>query len=109
MPYDETVNQRILSIVDGWSNTEVKKMFGGVGYLVNGHMVAGVYKDQLILRLGVAIAEQVLKEPHVRPFDITGRPMKGWVMVAPEGFEQPDQLDRWLTSARAFVLMLPAK
>ena len=109
MPYDEVVDKRIREIVDQWPHTSAKKMFGGVCYLLNGNMVAGVHGDHLILRLGEASAREALQEPHVVPFDLTGRPMKGWVMVAPAGFEQHSVLEQWLTKARAFVTTLPAK
>lgn len=109
MPYDEQVDGRIKYIVSEWSNTENKKMFGGVCHLINGNMFCGVYKDFLILRLGEKAAENTLKEAYTRPFDITGRPMKGWVMVNKKGFQQQEQLIRWLQFARDFALTLPPK
>ena len=109
MPYDEVVDKRIREIVDQWPHTSAKKMFGGVCYLLNGNMVAGVHGDHLILRLGEAPAREALQEPHVVPFDLTGRPMKGWVMVAPEVFNQRESLQKWLDLARQFVCTLPAK
>ena len=60
-------------------------MFGGVCHLLHGNMVAGVWKEFLILRLGEDAADFARELPHVRPFDITGRPMKGWVMIEPAG------------------------
>jgi hypothetical protein len=70
--------------------------------------MCGVYKDALVLRLGEQEAGRALKEPHVTPFDITGKPMKGWVMVEKDGFEG-QRLDRWLEKARTFVESLPSK
>jgi len=72
-------------------------------------MFCGVYKDFLILRLGDERAEQALDLPHVRPFDITGRPMKGWVMVEQAGFPGDDKLAGWLNQAREFAGSLPPK
>jgi hypothetical protein len=72
-------------------------------------MIGGVHKDHLILRLGPEEAAAALEKPHVRPFDITGRPMKGWVMVAPPGVENDKVLEQWLLKARAFVDTLPEK
>lgn len=109
MPYNPEVDDRIRGIIKDWSGTDAKKMFGGVCHLLNGNMVCGVYKDFLILRLGVKKAETVMQKEHVRPFDITGRAMKGWVMVAPEGFETKAELKHWLNQARHFVKTLPAK
>ena len=73
-----------------------KKMFGGIGFLLNGNMLVGVWKDSLIARLGPEQAEEALEEPHVGEFDITGRPMKGWVLVEPSGVEDDDQLKDWI-------------
>jgi hypothetical protein len=83
-------------------------MFGGVCYLLNGNMVCGVYKDFLILRLGSEGAELALQPPRVRAFDITGRVMKGWVMVE-EQVCQGKRLEEWLNKAKAFVSHLPDK
>ncbi|MFN2119118.1 MAG: TfoX/Sxy family protein, partial [Anaerolineales bacterium] len=60
-------------------------MFGGIGFLVNGNMACGVHRDSLIVRLGTAEYEAALKRPHVKVFDMTGRPMKGWITVSAPG------------------------
>lgn len=109
MPYDMDIQARINTVVNQWPFVVEKKMFGGVVSLLRGNMLCGVYKEYLILRLGVAAADLALKQTHCRPFDITGRAMKGWVMVAPEGFVDDDVLRDWLEKARAFVETLPAK
>jgi hypothetical protein len=105
MPYDADLDLRASAIVTRWQNISRKKMFGGVCYLMNGNMLGGVYKDYLIVRLGEARQKAALKELHVRPFDITGRPMKGWVMVEPRG-SQGESLEKWLGEARDFVATL---
>lgn len=107
MPYSEALDSRIISAVSVWGATR-KKMFGGTCYLIHGNMMCGVYKDSLVLRLGEEQASKALKEPHVLPFDITGKTMKGWVMVENDGFKDQD-LDRWLEKARNFVESLPSK
>ena len=109
MVYDEKLEHRILAAVDGWEGLAAKKMFGGICHLVHGNMFCGVYKAFLILRLGAEAAGEALSQPHVRPFDITGRPMKGWVMVAPEGVETEALLTGWLERAHAFALTLAPK
>jgi len=106
MPYDEALEARIKKIVSKWKDTDNKKMFGGVCHLLNGNMFSGVYKDSLILRLGEGTSREALKLPFVRPFDITGRPMKGWVMVKKEGFESEDELVAWLNHAKNYVRTL---
>ena len=109
MAYNQTIEARIQNQVADWRGCTAKKMFGGVCHLMRGHMFCGVYKDYLILRLGKAAAGEALAQEHVRPFDITGRPMKGWVMVAQKGFESDADLERWLDLAREFVGTLPSK
>jgi TfoX/Sxy family transcriptional regulator of competence genes len=90
-------------------NVEEKKMFGGVGFLLNGNLLVGVWKDSLCVRLGPDQAEEALLEPHVKEFDITGRPMKGWVLVEPGGVEDDEQLSGWIQRAVKFVGKLPGK
>jgi hypothetical protein len=107
MPCDEELDARISAYLAG-RPTARKKMFGGTCHLLGGNILCGVYRDFLILRLGGPQAEKALAEQAVKPFDITGRPMKGWVMVAAAGIEGP-ALGRWIEKARAFVETLPAK
>ena len=109
MPYNEKIDARIKKIVSRWKNREAKKMFGGVCHLLNGNMFCGVYKDYLILRLGEQKAEEVLKSPFAGPFDITGKAMKGWVMMEEKGFRTDELLKDWLISAKEFVKQLPPK
>jgi hypothetical protein len=84
-------------------------MFGGVGFLLNGNLLVGVWKDSLCVRLGSDQADQALSEPHVREFDITGKPMKGWVLVESKGVEDDDQLKDWIGRTWKFVKALPKK
>lgn len=86
-----------------------KKMFGGVGFLLRGNMCVGVWKTSLIVRLGPEAAAKALNEPHVREFDITGKPMQGWAMVEPDGLETDEQLARWVQRSVEFVRTLPQK
>jgi TfoX/Sxy family transcriptional regulator of competence genes len=109
MPYCKDLEARIQKIVSSWKNTDSKKMFGGICHLLNGNMFCGVYKDFLILRLGEEKAAEALDLPHVKPFDITGRPMKGWVMVEERGFAEDKKLREWLEAARGFVKALGSK
>jgi len=86
-----------------------KKMFGGIGFLLNGNMCVGVWKDSLIARVGPDQYEAALEQPFVREFDITGRAMKGWVLVTSEGLADDDSLKEWIDQAAAFVSKLPKK
>ena len=107
MAYDEKLDARVSAIVANWGAT-TKKMFGGTCHLLQGNMLCGVNTDQLIVRLGKEAGPAALEEPHTRPMDITGRPMKGWVIVSPKGYSG-EALNEWLERARVFVSTLPPK
>jgi TfoX/Sxy family transcriptional regulator of competence genes len=109
MAFSESLAARIRDALPGKRGGEEKKMFGGIGFLLHGNMLVGVWKHSLIVRLGPDDGDTALLEPHVRVFDITGRPMKGWVLVEPEGVEADDQLKEWIQRAIRFVVTLPAK
>jgi len=109
MAYNQELDQRIKKIVSRWKGTNGKKMFGGVCHLINGNMFCGVHKDYLILRLGEDQSSDVLKHPYARQFDITGKPMRGWVMIANDGYQSDADLKAWLDQAKAFAKSLPAK
>jgi TfoX/Sxy family transcriptional regulator of competence genes len=109
MAFNEALAARIRQRLARRKNVEEKKMFGGVGFLLNGNMLVGVWKDSLIVRLGDEHGEEALREPHVKAFDITGRPMKGWILVEPAGVEDDDQVSSWIQRAVKFVGSLPAK
>ena len=109
MPYDETIDARIKKVIARWPGTTHKKMFGGVCHLMSGNMFCGVYKEFLILRLGEDAAADALDQKHVKVFDITGKPMRGWVMVDKKGFKSDDILKNWLDKARILVKTLPPK
>jgi hypothetical protein len=86
-----------------------KKMFGGVGFLINGNMACGVHKDNLIVRLPEAEYDQALRIPNVGIFDMTGRPMKGWIMVKPAGVKSDKDLSNWVERGTKFASSLPKK
>lgn len=109
MPYNEVVAERIRRLCLNNQDIVEKKMFGGLGFLLHGNMCVGVWQDSLIVRVGPEEYPAALKEPFAGEFDITGRPMRGWVMVAPQGFENIEQLAAWFERAREFVSTLPAK
>ncbi len=109
MAFDEFLAARIREALARKRGVEEKKMFGCVCFLLNGNALAGVWKDRLIARLGPDEGEAALLEPHVRAFDITGRPMRNWVAVEPGGVEDNDQLKRWIDLAMKFVKTLRAK
>ena len=86
-----------------------KKMFGGVGFLIHGNMACGVHKEDLIVRLDPEKHDKLLKKPGAKLFDITGKPMKGWLMVAPDGCKTARQLTAWVKEGIEFALTLAPK
>lgn len=108
MPYDEALAGRVRAAMARKRNVVERKMFGGVGWLLNGNMCVGVWKRWLIARMGDDFAE-ALREPHVRPFDITGKSLSGWVMVDLEGLAADDDLKNWVNRCVAFVKKLQPK
>lgn len=109
MPFDEETAERVRHALEPRGAFVEKKMFGGVGFLLGGNMCCGVWKEYLILRVGPEAYETALADPATREFDITGRAMKGWVMVEPHGFENATDLRRWLRMAVEFATTLPFK
>ncbi len=108
MAFDESLAQRIRKIIARRKGFTEKKMFGGVGFLLNGNMCVGVWKESLIVRLDPQEYDDALAETAARPFDITGRPMAGWVMVDPTGIKGAN-LGKWIDRAQNYVSALPAK
>src|SRR6516225_611488 len=101
---------RIRKRVTRRKNIEEKKMFRGIGFLLNGNLLVGVRKDSLLVRLDPEQSDEALKEAHVSEFEIKGRgTMKGWVVVSLEGVQNGVQLKGWLQLAMKFVGKLPAK
>jgi hypothetical protein len=85
MPYDLGLAVRLEDVLGGRPGFEQKKMFGGIGWMLNGNMCVGVYKEWLIARVGESAGTELFKEEYAKPMNITGKPMKGWAMIAPEG------------------------
>jgi TfoX/Sxy family transcriptional regulator of competence genes len=109
MAYDEKLAERMRARLEAVRGITEKKMFGGIGFLVNGNMACGVIKQELIARLSEQDFAACIKKPHVRIFDMTGKPMKGWVMVAPKGVASGRALQGWLDKSIAFAGSLPRK
>jgi TfoX/Sxy family transcriptional regulator of competence genes len=108
MAIDEGLAERIRDVL-GTTPVSERKMFGGLAFLSRGHMFVGIAKEALMVRVGPEAYAGALGRPHAREMDFTGRPMKGYVFVDPPGFEQTEDLERWVHAALAFVATLPAK
>ena len=109
MPYSKVIEEKIETVVGRWKKIEKKKMFGGICYLFNGNMCFGIYKEYLIVRIGTEVAEKRLKEKNVKPFDITGKALRGWVMVGEQGCKKQEDLENWLNLGTEYALTLPKK
>ena len=109
MAYDEALAARIRKVLGGKKGVVEKKMFGGVAFLLNGNMCVGVHQDSMIVRLDPDATAEALKEKHTRVFDLTGRPMKGWILVEPAGLATDAKLRRWIDVAARFAGALPKK
>jgi TfoX/Sxy family transcriptional regulator of competence genes len=109
MPYDEKLAARIRAKLASVGGVSEKKMFGGVGFMVSGNMACGVIGPEMIVRLGDDEFEAALKKPHVRVFDFSGKPMKGWIYVSAEGTATERALKVWIDKGLAFAESLPAK
>ena len=108
MAFDETLAARVRVVMADRDEVSERRMFGGLTFLLGGHMCCGVHGDELILRLGRDRATEALAAPHVRPMDLTGRPLRGFVTVRPEGLAG-DALRHWVELALEFAAGLPPK
>jgi TfoX/Sxy family transcriptional regulator of competence genes len=110
MAFDEDLARRVRSLLDGRSDVDERRMFGGIGFLVAGNMCCGVHGEELIVRLDPDEAEQLRSsESGARPMDMTGKPMRGWLFVAAEATAEDADLERWVRRAEAFASSLPPK
>jgi hypothetical protein len=109
MAYDEGMAQRLRESLTDVSELSEKKMFGGLAFLLAGNLCVGVIGDELVARVGPAAFPDAVARAGARPFDFSGRPMKGWIMVRPEGFEDDDVLGDWVGRSLEFARSLPPK
>ena len=103
MAFDEILTARIRAALARKKNVEEKRIFCGLCFLLNFNILVGVWKDSLIARLGPEQGDEALLEPHVKIFDITGKLMKTWILVEPEGVVEDEQLKDWIQQAVKFV------
>jgi TfoX N-terminal domain len=109
MAYDEVLAERVKEVISAREGFSERKMFGGIGFMVGGKMACGVSGDALMVRLDPDEAEKALAEEHVRVFDMTGRPMKGWILVGPEATASDEDLAGWVDAGAEFAASLPQK
>ena len=109
MAFDEQLAERVRKAVKGQAGLVEKKMFGGIAFLIDGNMSVGIHGDELIVRIDPDETGAALKEPGVRPFDISGRPMKGWLLVGGNGIEGSKSLGKWIRRGVDYAASLPKK
>jgi TfoX/Sxy family transcriptional regulator of competence genes len=109
MAYDEKLAGRVRKVLARRRGIAEKKMFGGLSFLVNGHMSCGIVNDELMVRVGPDGCEAALSRAHVRPMDFTGRPMKGLVYVGGKGISTERQLRSWIDRGVPFARSQPAR
>ena len=110
MAYDETLAERVRDLLAARESVTERKMFGGIGFMIDGNMACGVSSSsELIVRLDPGEYETALAEPGAREFDMTGRPMRGWVLVDPRTITDDDALAGWVDAGADFATSLPPK
>lgn len=109
MPYDEDLADRMRRIYSSRMDVVEKKMFGGLVFMVSGHMSCGIAREELMVRVGAEGYADALAEPFAREMDLSGRSMRGFVLVEPEGFDTEEQLRLWIERSLAFVESLEPK
>ncbi|MCG6976532.1 MAG: TfoX/Sxy family protein [Acidiferrobacterales bacterium] len=109
MAYDEGLSQRIRELLENESGVDEKRMFGGLAFMVHGNMSVGVTHSDLMVRVGPDDYDAALAEPHTRPMDFTGKPLRGFVYVDARGYESDEGLEKWVARGVHYALSLPPK
>lgn len=109
MAFDEALAARVRTVLTGAPGITEKRMFGGLAFLRHGHMFVGISGDELMARVGKDAHAASLARRHVRPMDFTGKPMVGYVFIAPAGLAKDIELRFWVEHCATFVSTLPPK
>lgn len=109
MAYDEGLAERIRERLGADPGVTEKRMFGGIAFMHRGNMAVGVSGEDLMVRVGPDATDAALARPGTRVFDMTGRPMRGWILVAGTAVAEDQVLTEWIEEGRAFAATLPPK
>jgi TfoX/Sxy family transcriptional regulator of competence genes len=109
MALNEQLAERIRKELKRQTGMTEKKMFGGVAFLIHGNMSVGIHGDELIVRISPEETDELLKQPGVRLFDLTGRPMKGWLLAGSVAIKQQKSLSKWIRRGVEYAASLPKK
>jgi hypothetical protein len=109
MAFDNKLADRIRKQLEKQDGVVEKRMFGGLAFLLKGNMCCGVHGQEMIVRLDPAETDAALRKPHTRIFDMTGRPMKGWILVRADGLKTAAALRQWVGVGVKYAQSLPAK
>jgi TfoX/Sxy family transcriptional regulator of competence genes len=109
MPFDEKLAIRVRRVLDRRSDLEEKQMFGGLAFMIRGHMAVGILRSTLMVRVDAADQDELLDEPHTRPMDFTGRPMRGFLYVDPPGIATAPALKKWIAHGVRYAESRPVK
>ena len=109
MAFSEELALRVRQSLGEQNGITERKMFGGLCFMLHGNMLGGVMGDEIIVRVGAERYEDALKQPHAREMDFTGKPMRGFVVVATAGIASDERLDDWVRRGAQFAASLPPK
>ena len=109
MAYDEKLADRVRTVIPPTTPLVERRMFGGLAFLVNGNMCCGVVRDRLMIRVAPEAYHEALAQPHAKPMDFTGKPMRGFIYVEPTGIADKAALAAWVRRGVTFAASLPAK
>jgi TfoX/Sxy family transcriptional regulator of competence genes len=109
MAYDEGLAERVRERLGVHPGVTEKRMFGGIAFLYRGNMAVGISGSDLMVRVGPEHTDEALAQPGTRVFDMTGRPMRGWILVDSSALAEDEALGRWVDEGHAFAASLPPK
>jgi hypothetical protein len=109
MAYDEHLAQRIRDVIGAEVGVDEKNMFGGLAILLDGNMAVGVAREELMVRVGADAFEEALTGEGVRPFEMSGKRMNGWILVGGVGIAEDADLERWVAVGMDYAGSLPSK